>query len=162
VDLAIVIIGLLNVPFNLRGAAADPNLLAGFRNLAALAIQGGQQADNREVAAFLVREANGSITFRVWPHTARTRSETYHGPTPAGTVAIAHTHPFCAPQPSRGDIPQSVRLGLPIYVITYWELSVVDPSSGECIFLIQRKNWTKSPKPAEAEASRSSGSSDRP
>jgi proteasome lid subunit RPN8/RPN11 len=162
VDLAIVIIGLLNAPFNFRGAAGDPNLLAGFRNLAALAIQGGQQADNREVAAFLVRESNGTITFRVWPHTARTRSETYHGPTPSGTVAIAHTHPFYAPQPSRGDIKQSVRLGLPIYVITYWDLSVVDPSSGEWTYLIHYKAWMKSPKPAEAEASRSSGSPDRP
>ena len=130
--------------FDVRGVADDPHALAVLQDLA---LRGAQQVDQREVAAFLVRDANGAISCVMWPHTANLRSEHYRGAIPAGTVAIAHTHPIFAERPSRGDIEQAIRIGLPIYVITRWNLYVVD-ATGAVIALIIQKNWARSPRPA--------------
>src|SRR5439155_21802873 len=110
--------------------------------------------DDREIAAFLVQDASGSIASVKWPHTAAARTERYHGVIPARTVAIAHTHPTYAPLPSRGDVAQAMRIGLPIYVITRWSLYVVDPTSGACVALIEHKDWMRSARPAVAQATR--------
>jgi hypothetical protein len=77
----------------------------------------------------------------LWPHTANLRSEHYEGEIPAGTVALAHTHPLFAERPSKGDVAESMRIRLPIYVITRWHLYVVDPQSGERVALIANRSW---------------------
>ncbi|HEX9160796.1 MAG TPA: hypothetical protein VF980_03740 [Thermoanaerobaculia bacterium] len=108
-----------------------------------LANRGARLVDQQEVAAFIVQDASGAISCVLWPHTANTRSEHYDGRIPAGTVALAHTHPLFAEHPSNGDVAESKRLGLPIYVITRWNLYVTDPHSGEHVALIARKNWVQ-------------------
>jgi proteasome lid subunit RPN8/RPN11 len=146
---------LFAISFDLRRAADDPQVLAFLQDLA---VRGAYQVDHQEVAAFIVQDGNGVTSSVLWPHTANVRSERYRGAIPAGTVAIAHTHPLYAERPSRGDIEQAKKIGLPIYVITRWNLYVVDPSSGASIALIKNKNWTRSPRPAGAPAMESSGS----
>ena len=130
----------LAVYFDVRNSANDPQVLAALQNLAA---RGAHQVDQQEVAAFLVRDANGAVSCVMWPHTANRRSEHYEGAVPAGTVAIAHTHPIFAERPSRGDIEQAKKIGLPIYVVTRWNLYVVD-ATGEVVRLIAQKNWSRS------------------
>ena len=147
--LAIFILALLNRPFDFR--TADPALIGILRTLAN---RGAFLRNDMEVAAFIVRDGNGELACQMWPHTASIRAAHYQGAVPAGTVAVAHTHPIYAEQPSRGDIEQAKRIGLPIYVITRWSLYVVDPSSGASVAVISQKNWTRSPQPAEVQAMR--------
>jgi len=109
--------------FDVRRAVDDPQVLAMMQDIA---LRGAHQLDQQEVAAFIVRDANGAIASELWPHTANRRSEHFNGVVPAGTVAIAHTHPIFAERPSSGDIDQARKIGLPIYVITRWALYVVD------------------------------------
>jgi|SRR5437588_1907428 len=132
----------LALSFDVRHSVDDPHVLSALQDLAH---RGAYQTDQTEVAAFLVRDANGVIRSVMWPHTANRRSEHYEGTIPAGTVAIAHTHPLQADEhPSRADIEQAKKIGLPIYVVTRRNLYVVD-SSGEVIELFARTNWTHSP-----------------
>jgi proteasome lid subunit RPN8/RPN11 len=131
--------------YDIRRATDDPQVLAIMQDIA---LRGAHQFDQQEVAAFLVRDANGVIASVMWPHTANRRSEHYDGVVPAGTVAIAHTHPTFAERPSHGDIEQAKKIGLPIYVITRWNLYVVD-ATGAVIPLIVQENWARSPKTAE-------------
>ena len=148
--LAIIILATVGY-FDYRRTADDLRVLGILQELAA---RGAQQVHDREVAAFLVQDAGGFITCVMWPLSAAARSERYDGVIPAGTVAIAHTHPTYAPLPSRGDVGQARRIGLPIYVITRWSLYVVDPTSGTCLALIEHKNWMRSARPAVAQATR--------
>ena len=137
---------LLALSFDVRHSADDPRVLAVLQDIAH---RGAYQTDQQEVAAFLVRDANGVISSVFWPHTANRRSEHYDGAIPAGTVAIAHTHPWQADQhPSRGDIAQAMKIGMPIYVVTRLNLYVVE-STGEVIALFERTNWTHSANPVE-------------
>ncbi|HXH39312.1 MAG TPA: hypothetical protein VNN08_11845, partial [Thermoanaerobaculia bacterium] len=53
--------------FDVRSAADDPQVLAVMQDLA---LRGAHQVDQQEVAAFLVRDANGAISSVLWPHTA--------------------------------------------------------------------------------------------
>src|ERR1051325_10678304 len=126
--------------FDVHRAVNDPQVLVVMQDIAS---RGAHQVDQQEVAAFLVRDANGAIASVLWPHTANRRSEHYDGVVPAGTVAIAHTHPIFAESPSSGDIPQAIKVGLPIYVITRWNLYVVD-ATGAVTSLIEKKNWSRS------------------
>ena len=126
--------------FDVRRSADDPHVMAALQDLAH---RGVYQVDQTEVAAFLVRDSNGVISAVRWPHTANRRSEHYEGAIPAGTVAIAHTHPLQAdPRPSRGDIEQARKIGLPIYVVTRRNLYVVDASGG-VMELFARTDWMR-------------------
>lgn len=105
--------------------------------------------DQMEAAAFIVQNADGTCSAVSWAaNTAGVRTARFVGEIPPGTIAIAHTHPFTAEVPSRGDIAQAKRIGLPIYTISQWSLYVAEPS-GDVVPLIVRHNWLRSPKPAE-------------
>jgi hypothetical protein len=128
-------------------ALLDPSLLGLLQQVG---YRGASEFfDEMEAGAFIVRQSDGGYALVPWPaNTADVRSAHYVGVIPAGTVAIAHTHPFQAEQPSKGDIAQAKKIGLPIYVISRWSLYVAEPS-GEVIGLIVRKNWQRSPRPVE-------------
>lgn len=129
---------LLTLSFDVRHSTDDPRVLALLQNIGH---RGVRQFDQQEVAAFFVRDANGVISSVDWPHTGNRTSEHYNGAIPAGTVAIVHTHPLQADEhPSRGDIAQARKIGLPIYVVTRMNLYVVDPN-GDVIKLFAGTNW---------------------
>jgi proteasome lid subunit RPN8/RPN11 len=70
-----------------------------------------------ERAAFLVRSNDGRLRAIPWqPGDAIEAS--HKGPVPARCIAIMHTHPIAAPQPSRRDVAEAQRIRLPIVVIT--------------------------------------------
>jgi hypothetical protein len=110
--------------------------------LQGVALLGFLRIDNTEVAAFIVRDG-GVISCSLWPTTVMIRSARYDGMLPEGTVAVAHNHPLELPRPSRGDIAEAKRIGLPIYVVTRWRVWVVDPSTGDQVELIRDRNWTR-------------------
>jgi hypothetical protein len=115
---------LMVVALSLDAHSENLQLLAALRDLRT---RGLMQTDQREVAAFVVRRDDGSLNAVFWPHSANFRSEHYEGRVPAGTVAIAHTHPPQAGErPSRGDIEQAKKIGMPVYVVTRWNVWVAD------------------------------------
>ena len=125
---------------NSAGSGADAEMLAILSDVSA---RGARTTSDMEVAVFIVKTPDGHLSCLLWPHTASIRSAHYEGPMPAGTIALAHTHPIYAEKPSRGDVAQSQRIGLPIYVVTRWDLYVVDPTSGDSVELIRQRNWTR-------------------
>jgi hypothetical protein len=79
-----------------------------------------------EEALFVVRDADGHLSFVRWgslglPHQSRwTRS------IPRGAVAIAHTHPNWLPEPSRTDVRTARASGLAVYVVTRTRITRTD------------------------------------
>jgi proteasome lid subunit RPN8/RPN11 len=80
----------------------------------------------KERAAFLVRRPDGRLTAVTWQ--AGDSAEASHtGHIPSRCVAIIHTHPLVAPQPSKHDVAEAQRIGLPIVVITPQSVTVATP-----------------------------------
>jgi proteasome lid subunit RPN8/RPN11 len=130
---------LLTQPFEFRRTARNPDAIAALSDLAR---QGAEQKRDIEVAAFLVQESDGTISCLRWPVSEETLIARFKGQIPPRVVAVAHTHPRWNPQPTRWDIDEARRTGLPIYVLTRYDVYVIDPSSGESIHVIERQNWT--------------------
>ena len=84
---------------------------------AELLADGGYGRLGRERAAFLIREDDGTLTLEPWPG-GGFRHATFRGAVPPRTIAILHTHPANAPQPSAHDVAEAKRLGIAIVVIT--------------------------------------------
>ena len=84
---------------------------------ASLLAESGYGRLPRERAAFLIREADGSLTLEHWGHGAR-RHATFRGAVPPGTIAILHTHPRGDARPSAQDRDEAARLRMPVVVIT--------------------------------------------
>ena len=74
--------------------------------------------DDFERAAFVVRDADGSLRLIEWPSTHRYRSTAWRGPRPPNVVAIIHTHPKRMPLPSDDDIRTAKRLNMPVMALT--------------------------------------------
>lgn len=70
-----------------------------------------------ERAAFLIREADGSLTLEPWTG-GGFRHARHRGRVPERTVAVLHTHPRGERKPSARDRQEARRLGLPVVVIT--------------------------------------------
>src|SRR5688500_1901307 len=93
-----------------------------------LLADGGHGRLDRERAAFLIREDDGTLTLAPWPH-GGFRHSSFRGEVPARTIAILHTHPAKLPQPSAQDRAEAKRLGIPIVVITTSGVVVAEPTA---------------------------------
>jgi hypothetical protein len=93
---------------------------------------------SKERSAFLVLDANGELQMVMWPWEAESMRASYRGAIPAGTVAIVHTHPNALPNPSPGDAALSIRLELPIYVLTRSSITMTEGGRSS---LIARGDW---------------------
>lgn len=80
--------------------------------------EAGWGTKKTERAAFVVRAADGAISFVTWPTPTESYRADYLGQIPSDAVAIIHTHPNDVPQPSDGDSMTATRTGLPVYVLT--------------------------------------------
>ena len=79
-----------------------------------------------EEAAFLIRDARGATFFLRWRASGELNRAEWHGPLPAGTVAIVHTHPNWLPQPSKLDALVARETSVPVYVVTLTRISRTD------------------------------------
>jgi hypothetical protein len=104
---------------------ASPQALYWYDQLLA---EGGYGRFDRERAAFLIREAGGTLTLAPWPH-GSFRHASFRGAIPPRTIAILHTHPANAPQPSAQDRAEAKRLGIPIVVITPKGALIAEPTA---------------------------------
>ena len=109
---------------------SSPQALSWYDQLLA---EGGYGRFERERAAFLIREADGTLTLEPWPD-GGFRHAKFRGRIPARTIAILHTHPADSPQPSARDRAEARRLGLPVVVIS--PEGVVETSAGRTRVLV--------------------------
>lgn len=124
--------------FDLREALEDDRVLGLFADLAWNATRRGGSV---EAAAFLIADPERGMECRIWPHSAAKRRESFRGVIPPGTVAIVHTHPNGIPRPSRADVAEAKRIGLPIYVLSRIDIWAVNSADGAEVPLVERKNW---------------------
>lgn len=82
---------------------------------------------DQERAAFLVRDSDGTLTLLEWTSHDSFRAS-WRGVMPAGTIAVVHTHPHFDPEPSRHDITEAQRIGIPIVVLSRHGMTAVDAS----------------------------------
>lgn len=94
-----------------------------------------------ESAAFLVLR-RGRFDCVSWPFGGELNAARYRGKIPDGTVAIIHTHPDNDSEPSRQDMAEAGRLGVPVYVVTRAGVTVASPSQGRVAITRDRSWWT--------------------
>ncbi|HEX8409637.1 MAG TPA: Mov34/MPN/PAD-1 family protein [Thermoanaerobaculia bacterium] len=83
----------------------------------ALLAESGYGRLPHERAAFLISEADGTLTTQPWEVTG-IRHASYRGAIPQRAIAIMHTHPRGEPHPSSRDRAEARRLGIPVIVVT--------------------------------------------
>ena len=89
----------------------------------------GPSDEDYEIAAFVVRDPGGALVLQMWPN-RKFRSATWSGPKPKDLLAVIHTHPIGRRLPSRRDIAEAKRLGVPFYVVSRVSLCVAEVTDG--------------------------------
>ena len=92
-----------------------------------------------EEAMFIVRGADGTISFVRWDPMGVPRHAQWNAPLPLGVVAIVHTHPNSMPRPSTTDILTAQRSELPVYVVT--RTKIMNTSGGETNVVLRGDWW---------------------
>ncbi|HVE70185.1 MAG TPA: Mov34/MPN/PAD-1 family protein, partial [Thermoanaerobaculia bacterium] len=105
-------------------ALSSPQAFVWYDQLLA---EGGYGRFQHERAAFLIEERDGTLTLEPWPASGH-RHATFQGAIPPRTIAIVHTHPADAPEPSARDRAEARRLGLPVIVITPRSVMATHPT----------------------------------
>jgi len=97
-----------------------------------------------EVAAFVVRERDGSLQCRMWPNSGRWESQQFTGAVPPNTVAIVHTHPEDgSAEPSPTDIATAKHLHVLVYVVKRYEIYAAEPEAGEILRIVRAHEWVR-------------------
>lgn len=124
---------------DIRQPVSDPCLMKTFASMLRYATG---RMHGTEIAGFLVASNDESLQFQQWKGVAGVWRESYKGKVPEHVVAIVHTHPVSWSSPSSTDIAESVRIGLPIYVVSEWRIWVVDPES-RSIQVLANTGWKR-------------------
>jgi RHS repeat-associated protein len=118
-------------PTGLDAVTSDPMVREYFFDLWR---QAGYGKRETERAAWITKDPQtGQFGCAKWPWTADYRSETWGGPLPQGTVALAHTHPdTTSPKPSTsGDKSDAIAArdtNHPVYTITRGGIWKIEPN----------------------------------
>jgi hypothetical protein len=107
-----------------QGGCVEDGLLD--RVGAELLRRAGPDFTAHEQAAFLIHEQSG-VGCVLWPSTDESARATYEGRPPENAVAIIHTHPHGWFMPSQVDRLLSIRVGLPVVVVTPSRITAVNP-----------------------------------
>jgi len=92
-----------------------------------------------EVAAFIMRSDDGTLSLRSWPNQRRFRTAQWSGPLPPAAIAIIHSHPVTMPLPSTMDRREAERLRIPIYAVSRGSLCKADiRGEVQCAILSRR------------------------
>jgi hypothetical protein len=105
-----------------------------------------------ERAAFLVIDERGGFRCLLWPYHNGFAREQFSGSIPAGTVAIAHTHPNSARHPSVHDRAEALRLLIPFLIVSRDDIYGIS-SHGEVVTVVEKERWSERiEKPGRCEA----------
>lgn len=91
-----------------------------------------------EEAMFVIRGADGQLTFLRWNGTGIAHHAQWNGAMPAGVIAIVHTHPNTTPRPSHTDVRTAIESQVPVYVVTR---SRVTKTFGGTVSIVAKGNW---------------------
>ena len=97
--------------------------------------------EDLEVAAFVVRFDDGTLSLVRWPDRRRFRTAQWSGRLPRGAIAIAiiHSPPTMMPLPSATDRREAKRLRIPIYAVSRGLLCKADiRGQVQCAILSRR------------------------
>lgn len=108
--------------------------------MAAMIDEAVRSQKEAEVAAFLVLDKSGRYELRRWKGTEHARKQSFTGVIPPRTIGVVHTHPNEWSRPSPADLREARRIGLPIYVVTRWDIWVAEPD-GRALALVQNRDW---------------------
>lgn len=138
---AVVLLSLVVSPAHAAPADVDAQQLFLFAELLERA---KHLPAERESAAFLVRDSDNGLYLIRWPESTSARQSTYRGRIPAGTIAIAHTHPELTHlrMPSAHDAALARHTGLDIYVITHAEIWVARGATGNVVRIVSNGSWS--------------------
>jgi hypothetical protein len=100
--------------------------------------EAGGGGSRYEAAAFLVRFPGGRVGLVFWPRSESADEAQWIGRYPAGTLAIAHTHPGWMPRPSRVDVGTAQNANLPVYVVTHRRIS---KTAGGIVMTVAEGEW---------------------
>lgn len=103
-----------------------------------------------EAAAFLIRDPAHDVVCMKWPASPRLREQNYRGPVPGPTIAIVHTHPQAMQRPSRNDIEEAKRVGLPFYVVSRDSIWVAMPDGSVRHVLADAGWWRRAARDTTA------------
>lgn len=95
---------------------------------------------SREQGAFVVRTADGTLYFVVWPPSEEKDMLRWHGRFPDGTIAIVHTHPPWLPAPSKLDMRAARGARVPVYVLTVTSIS---KTTGDGSEVVLERDWAR-------------------
>ena len=126
---AMLLVLLISLPAT--AASFEEEVDAVMPVFADLAAKGGYGVMPFERAAFIIREHDGSYTCRLWSSTGEFMRASTSAAIPAGTVAIAHTHPRTSPRASRHDREEAMRLGIAIVVVGRDSVEVIDAAGND-------------------------------
>lgn len=75
--------------------------------------------ESTEVAAWVLVDDAGHVSWLMWPDERKYLRAHWEGPRPADVVAIVHTHPAAVdPKPSLKDVETAQELGVPVYTVS--------------------------------------------
>jgi hypothetical protein len=75
--------------------------------------------EDTEVAAWVLEDDAGHVSWLMWPDVRRHLHAHWEGPQPADVIAIVHTHPAVVdPRPSTRDIETAHKAGVPVYTVS--------------------------------------------
>ncbi|HUR81504.1 MAG TPA: Mov34/MPN/PAD-1 family protein [Thermoanaerobaculia bacterium] len=111
----------------LSAALSSPQAFVWYDRLLA---EGGYGRFERERAAFLIEERDGTLTLEPWPVSAH-RHASFRGTIPPRAIAIIHTHPRNLPDPSAHDRAEARRLNIAIVVVTPRGVVIVEGNDEE-------------------------------
>jgi len=134
----LAIILLLAISTDACGELCHNDAVEQYAHLNALAAMRRYESER---AAFLVRRLDGRLTIVAWPPGDHADAS-YTGRIPPGCVAVIHTHPAASPQPSKQDMAEAQRIGVPIVVITPQSVTVATPE-GATVQLLSG-DWARS------------------
>lgn len=124
--------------------SARPAVLEGesVAILSELFAAGGYGRFSTERAVFITVAEDGSLQCHAWPAGGDFQSASYGGAVPPRVIAIAHTHPNHAPEPSLRDRAVATQLNVPVLVVT--RSSVIAAMPGvERSEVFASGNWTE-------------------
>ena len=130
-----------------RGSDPSPRDEKLLPILRAVYARSGFRYNQYETAAFVSVAADGQYRCTMWPFQPLWHGQQFRGTVPEGTIAIVHTHPKGFDRPSGQDVAESKRTGYTFYVISFWCIYRIDPSTGRIVAVIRNDIWTRERTP---------------
>ncbi|MFI5197703.1 MAG: Mov34/MPN/PAD-1 family protein [Thermoanaerobaculia bacterium] len=96
--------------------------------------------ENTELAAWVLVDDAGTVSWLLWPDERKYLRAHWEGPRPADVVAIVHTHPAAVnPKPSTKDVETAQEIGVPVYTVSRSGIWKAVPDGS--IIAVDDANW---------------------